>query len=417
MGIIRNAANRKIKGRIGDTTYYVSMDRQIARQALNSSNYGESARRSPSQQNRRVMWANLVNFYRASKSWMPKAFESKSAKQTDYNRFMSANLPNARIALTKAMASVSACVADAFIVSQGSLRSIQVSKLTNSWQTDINLGGLEISPETTVGQFSKALIDNNNWILAGDQLSFISYQQYVDAQSTPHIICTAYEVTLNVTSTDVLRNYMPDFCSSTSEAGNLGTNTNISLGGFAYILSRNVGGGALQVSTQQLITNNEVLITQYSSAINVQAAIDSYGVDSDTFLDTGSTSVSRAEQPLYLSYITNGSQRASAGEVFSPSFSDLNSTGLTIALSTEFDSEVSKIKVSQSTGNDSSPYPDITIDGGITHTPGTALINVAGERFGDSYFYPSAYIKRMEITLADGSVITADFKIGSQSAD
>lgn len=417
MGIIRNAANRKIKGRIGDTTYYVSMDRQIARQALNSSNYGESARRSPSQQGRRVMWANLVNFYRASKGWMPKAFESKSAKQTDYNRFMSANLPNARLALTKAMASVSACVADAFVVSQGSLRSIQISKLTNSWQTDINLGGLAISAETTIAQFSKALVDNNNWILAGDQLSFISYQQYVDAQNTPHIICTAYEVTLNVTSTDILRNYLPDFCSTTSETGNLGTNNNISLGGFAYILSRNVGGGALQVSTQQLITNNEILITQYSATSNVQAAIDSYGVDSDTFLDTGSTSVSRTEQPLYLNYITNGTQRASAGEVFSPSFSDLDTTGLTIALSTEFDSEVSSIKVSQSTGNDSSPYPDITIDGGITHTPGTALINVAGERFGDTYFYPSAYIKRMEITLSDGSVITADFKIGSQSVD
>lgn len=417
MGIIRNSANRKIKGRVGDTTYYVSMNRQIARQALNSSNYGESARRSPSQQNRRVMWANLVNFYRASKGWMPKAFESKSAKQTDYNRFMSANLPNARIALTKNMASVSACVVDSFIIAQGSLRSIQVSKLTNSWQTDINLGGLNIGPETTVAQFSKALTDNNNWILAGDQLSFISYQQYVDARNTPHIICTAYEVTLNISSTEILRDFLPEFCSTTSEAGNLGTNTNISLGGFAYILSRNVGGGSLQVSTQQLVNNNEVLITQYSSTINVQDAIDSYGVDADTFLDTGSTSVSRAEQPLYLSYIDNGTQRASAGEIFSPSFSDLDTTGLTIALSTDFDADVSSIKVSQSTGDNNSSYPDITIDGGITHTPGTALINVAKERFGDAYFYPHAYIKRLEITLSDGSVITAAFKIGSQSAD
>lgn len=417
MGIIRNSANRKIKGRVGDTTYYVSMNRQIARQALNSSNYGDSARRSPSQQGRRVMWANLVNFYRASKNWMTKAFESKSAKQTDYNRFMSANLPNARIALTKAMASVSACVADAFIVSQGSLRSIQVSKLTNSWQTDINLGSLAISAETTIAQFSKALIDNNNWILAGDQLSFISYQQYVDAQNTPHIICTAYEVTLNITSTDLLRNYLPDFCSTTSEAGNLGTNTNISLGGFAYILSRNVGGGALQVSTQQLVTNNEILITQYSSTINIQAAIDSYGVDNDTFLDTGSNSVSRTEQPFYISYISDGSVRASAGEKFSPTFNDLNSSGLTIALSTEFESSVSSIKVSQSASGEVGTYPDVTIDGGITHTPGTALIEIDKTRFGENFFYPSAYVKRVEITLSNGSVISADFKIGSQTAD
>lgn len=415
MGIIRNAANRKIKGRIGDTTYYVSMDRQIARQALNSSNYGESARRSPSQQNRRVMWANLVNFYRASKSWMPKAFESKSAKQTDYNRFMSANLPNARIALTKAMASVSACVADAFIISQGSLRSIQVSKLTNSWQTDINLGGLQITAETTIGQFSKAIIANNNWILADDQLSFISYQQYVDAQNTPHIICTAYEVTLNVTSTNILRNYLPDFCSTTSEAGNLGTNNNISLGGFAYILSRNVGGGALQVSTQQLITNNEVLITQYSSASNLQAAVDSYGVDTDKFLDTGSTSVSRAEQPLYISSLKASSVTIKPNAVITVPMNSIVVGGLIVNLSAKTVLGVSSVEILPMTAEGEVRSSSSTITSGITHTAGSDVISIDANQFSD--FYGTDLINTISVTMSDGSVLTASFKSGSQSAE
>lgn len=415
MGIIRNSANRKIKGRVGDTTYYVSMDRQIARQALNSSNYGESARRSPSQQLRRVMWANLVNFYRASKGWMPKAFESKSAKQTDYNRFMSANLPNARIALTKAMASVSACVADAFIVSQGSLRSIQVSKLTNSWQTNVNLGGLQITADTTIGQFSKAIIANNNWIIAEDQLSFISYQQYVDAQNTPHIICTAYEVTLNVTSTDVLRNYLPDFCSTTSDAGNLGTNNNISLGGFAYILSRNVGGGALQVSTQQLITNNEVLITQYSSAINVQAAIDSYGVDSDTFLDTGSTSVSRAEQPFYISSLKASSVTIKPNAVITVPMNSINVGGLIVNLSAKTVLGVSSVEILPMTAEGEVRSSSSTITSGITHTAGSDVISIDANQFSD--FYGTDLINTISVTLSDGSVLTASFKSGSQSAE
>lgn len=415
MGIIRNSANRKIKGRVGDTTYYVSMNRQIARQALNSSNYGDSARRSPSQQGRRVMWANLVNFYRASKSWMPKAFESKSAKQTDYNRFMSANLPNARIALTKAMASVSACVADAFIISQGSLRSIQVSKLAGSWQTDINLGGLSISPETTIGQFSKAIIANNNWILANDQLSFISYQQYVDAQNTPHIICTAYEVTLNVTSTNILRNYLPDFCSTTSEAGNLGTNNNISLGGFAYILSRNVGGGALQVSTQQLITNNEVLITQYSSASNLQEAVDSYGVDTDKFLDTGSTSVSRAEQPLYISSLKASSVTIKPNAVITVPMNSIVVGGLIVNLSARTVLDVSSVEILPMTAEGEVRSSSSTITSGITHTAGSDVISIDANQFSD--FYGTDLINTISVTMSDGSILTASFKSGSQSAE
>lgn len=415
MGIIRNAANRKIKGRIGDTTYYVSMDRQIARQALNSSNYGESARRSPSQQGRRVMWANLVNFYRASKGWMTKAFESKSAKQTDYNRFMSANLPNARIALTKAMASVSACVVDSFIVAQGSLRSIQVSKLADSWQTDINLGGLELDATTTVGQFSSALLANNNWILAGDQLSFISYQQYVDANNTPHVICTAYEVTLNVSSTEILRAYLPDFCSTTSEGGNLGTNNNISLGGFAYILSRNVGGGALQVSTQQLVTNNEVLITQYSAASNVQAAIDSYGVDDDNFLDTGSVPVTRAEQPLYISSLNASGSVIKPNAIFTQNMNSLGVGGLTINLSAKTNLSVTSVTILPMTSEGVVRDSSRTINSGITHTEGSDVISIAGAQFSE--FYSTDLINTISIELSDGSILSSSFKSGSQSAD
>lgn len=417
MGIIRNSANRKIKGRVGDTTYYVSMNRQIARQALNSSNYGESARRSPSQQGRRVMWANLVNFYKASKGWMPKAFESKSAKQTDYNRFMSTNLQNARIALTKNQAAVGACVADAFIISQGSLRSIQVNKHTNHWDTDIQIGNLSIGPDTTVGAFASAVIANNNWIIEGDQLSFVSYQQYIDAQSTPHIICTAYEVTLLVNSTDKLRDYLPDFCSVTGDNKTLVTSDNISIGGFAYILSRNLGGGSLQVSTQQLIINNEVMISQYTSDEAVKEAVKSYGVDTDTFLDTGSLAVTRADQPLYINYITNGTLRASAGEAYRQTFSEIATTGLTIVLSNKFDSNVVSVKVSQSESGEVGTYPDVTIAAGITHASDTDSIGIAGTQFGEVHFYPNAYISRVEVTLESGAVVIANFKVGSQSAD
>lgn len=417
MGIIRNSANRKIKGRVGDTTYYVSMNRQIARQALNSSNYGEAARRSPSQQGRRVMWSNLVNFYKASKGWMAKAFESKLAKQTDYNRFMSANLPNSRIALTKAMASVSACVVDSFIISQGSLRSIQISKLAGSWQTDIALGGLKIGAETTVGEFSSALIKNNNWILEGDQLSFVSYQQYVDANNAPHVICTAYEVTLNIASTEILRDYLPDFCSTSSSAGNLGSNTNISIGGFAYILSRNVGGGSLQVSTQKLITNNDILISQYSSAINVKAAVDSYGVDADNFLDTGSVPVTRAGQPLYIDYISIGDSTFAPGAITAGwTFADLGSNDIKVQLSAPTSATITRVAMSVKEPD----YPGDPV-GKSTVSDFTTIAADASFNIKNAWLKSNAAtnqtIQEIEVVLSDGQILKANFEPNNPSAD
>lgn len=417
MGIIRNAANRKIKGRIGDTTYYVSMDRQIARQALNSSNYGESARRSPSQQGRRVMWANLVNFYKASKGWMPKAFESKSSKQTDYNRFMSANLAGARIALTKTQAAVGACVADAFIVAQGSLRSIQVSRMADTWQTDIALGTLTINDNTTVGAFADACIKNNNWILEGDQISFISYQQYIDAQNTPHVICTAYEVTLYTNSADKLRDYLPEFCSQVSSAKNLATNNDISTGGFAYILSRNLGGGRLQVSTQQLITNNDVMILQYSSATNVQAAIESYGVDTDKFLDTGSVPVTKAEQPLYIEFFNVGTRSFAPGAITAGwTLGSLGSAEFKIKLSASTTAKVTNLVIQHRApdypgdvnySRTTSEFSSIAADGTL----------VVSKTWLNANVDPTETIAGIEINLNDGQVLSATFDTFNPSAD
>ena len=417
MGIIRNSANRKIKGRIGDTTYYVSMNRQIARQALNSSNYGESARRSPSQQGRRVMFANLVNFYKASKNWMSKAFETKSAKQTDYNRFMSANIPTARIALTKAMASVSACVADSFVVSQGSLRSIMVVKNANIWSTDISVGDLTIGATTTIAELTSEILANNNWLLEGDQISFVSYQQYTDAQSIPHVICTAYELTLSTTSSALVRNYLPEFCSQTTFGGMLGTNDKISLGAFAYIISRNLGGGSLQVSTQRLITNNSELISQYSSDTAVTAAIDSYGVDAETFLDTGSTPVSSTGQPLYITEFVCGTKTIRAGATNDITIAGFAENGVTIKLSKSVASAVQSLRVQQTASGEVGEYEDIVITDGFTTSEVGDTVSIDKTKFEGGNAYPSGYALTMIVTFANGQSASAVFKVGSQSVD
>lgn len=292
MGVIRNAANTLIKGRVGQTTYYISGGQQIARQSRNDSNYGETARRSESQQARRVMWANLVNFYKVSASWMPKAFESRKRNQTDYNKFMQVNMNDSRIALTKEMAAAGACVVDNYLVTLGSLPSITVVDNTAGWSTDIRIGSLSITNATTVAEFTEAVVANNPLIHEGVQISCVVYTQSTDSYGTPRVDCRCYEVTLSSEDTSALRSHLPALVCTSSD-GFLSTVSEMPAGGFAYILSELVNG-QLKVSTQQLVTNNAQMITAYSDDRMKNLAMHSYGLDAEVILSPETTT----EQPV-----------------------------------------------------------------------------------------------------------------------
>lgn len=287
MSVIRNSASAKRVGKVGNETYYVSNRQQIVRVAQNDSNYGETASRTLAQQANRVRWANLVNFYKASASWIRKAYETRKGNQSDYNRFMQVNKSISPICLTRDAALNGACVAYPYVISQGSLPSIIHYKMADAWETNIALGSLVITETTTVAQFAEAVIAANSWIVEGMQISFISYQQSVNALGFPVVICAAYEVTLDTTDERVLRNFLPEFCSQKSQVGNLATGNNIYLGVFTYILSQTVGG-TTKVSSQVLIDNNADMIEQYSSDYMERTAIASYGTTADSFLDSGS---------------------------------------------------------------------------------------------------------------------------------
>lgn len=315
MAIIRNAANTLMKGRVGQTTYYISKGQQVARQSRNDSNYGETARRTELQQYRRVLWANLVQFYKISARWMPKAFESKRPGQTDYNKFMAVNVPSARIPLTKSQAEAGACVVDGFLVSQGSLPSIEVTQVVNAWKTNLFVGALTINNSTTVAALTEALIDNNANIREGMQLSFASYQQMVDPLGTPRVNCRLYEITLTSTDTTYVRAHIPAI-GSTVVDGAIGTSEDVSTGGFAWILSE-LQNGTLRTSTQLLTVNNTTLIAQMTSAAQLRAAAESYGIDSEVILNPATT-VSQTVEPInaYIQYIEVNDIRFNPGVYF-----------------------------------------------------------------------------------------------------
>lgn len=287
MALVRNAANTLRKGRIGETTYYASKGRQIARQALNNSNYGESARRSLAQQRRRVKWANLVNFYKLCSGWMPKAFESKKPGQTDYNKFMQLNVNAQRVALTRDQAVNGGCVPDAFAITQGTLRPVTTSGMSpQGVVTRIAANNITIDANTTVSALSTAILEANPDIVAGMQISIVEANSSVDANGIPRTQVAFYEVILDIDSEELLSQFIP--------TGTLGVDNGaitIAHGGganngVAAILSQMTDTG-LKVSSETLI-GRFTLADQFSTAAVVDAAIETYGLDKEVILNPDS---------------------------------------------------------------------------------------------------------------------------------
>lgn len=323
MAIVRNQLALKMRGRVGAFSYYTESGRQIVRQAQNTTNYGETARRTESQQMRRAKWGNLVNFYKISKDWMPHAYETKKSNQSDYNKFMSLNTSIVQSYLQKGMIAIGGCVVEPYIISEGSLRTINVLPMGNVWRTDIALGSLNITTATTVAAFSEAVLAANPQVREGYQLSFISYQQELLPNRLPQVICSAYEVTLDKQNNSFLRDYLPEFCSQSVD-GYLGTNDNISKGCFAYIWSFS-GGGKTLVSTQTLINNNDEMIDMFTTFQAYNASIQSYGLDDDRFLMSGSNKIKASSQPNYIASVTINGTTYEAGATL-PNWGDLNAT-------------------------------------------------------------------------------------------
>ena len=271
---------------------YVRAGEQIVRQRKNSSNYGPEASRTESQMSRRVCWANLVDFYKACKSWMPKAFETKSAGQTDYNKFMQLNINSARVFLTKDMAANGCAVPDRFIVSQGSLAPLTITAGNLGIGT---LPGIKldtaITSSSTIANISADILRNNPIFQNGDNVAFISFTCVLDSRNYPYSGSIYREFTIDTGNTSqwgqnsisaVLESATIDGQLQLAPKATIYNASNICAD--VWIHTRRVGG-ALQVSTQQIFIFDDTGLEYFSTQGALQAAIDSYGVDTEVPLD------------------------------------------------------------------------------------------------------------------------------------
>lgn len=278
MAIIRNLASMMLKGKIGDTTYYVAESRQLARQALNNSNYGATASRTDVQQTRRVRWANLVNFYSGNKAWMKKAYENLKPGVSIFNRFMQLNLPTADIALTKTQAQAKVWVITPLQISQGSLPSVTNSVYGEGNAASIN-ATIEIGEATTVAQLSQNIIAQNSEFINGDAIVCVIFSGTESGPATTQAYNPAsyqyHEMVLNTTDERLVSVAYPLW---QVFEGELAHRSADGASAFVYIHTRK-SAGKLYVSTETIVTMPEdtTEVPLWRSANQLSAAIASYG--------------------------------------------------------------------------------------------------------------------------------------------
>ena len=344
MAIVKNFWLKNQQKKLAGMVLYKAMGQTRSRELASE----VSNPRTVDQMSQRVRWSNLVNFYRANKSWMKFAYETKPKNRTDYNQFMSLNAGNSRIYLPKSLANQGACVVDAYQMTQGSLPSIEVTEESAGWSTNLFIpSDFDILPTTTVAEVSEALLQSNPALREGDQISFIRLTQQTNSNTgVPFVVVRKYEVILNTSDLRFFYAFMPaDYISA-----NVGEPNNSIIvldsgnaGGFLLILSRTVGGKTY-VSTQSIIVaNNAATIEAYSSANALQTAIDSYGESTEPFL-TSTTADQDNQAPVQPSVVSISGDLGNAvpGQVFGP---------ISIEVADEFIVTLSETPTTAGTGN------------------------------------------------------------------
>ena len=292
MAVTRNNLSMKMNGKVGAYSFYTSTGgRQVARIANNSSNYGETAKRTVAMQTRRSRWGNLVSFYSANKDLMARAYERKGANLSDYNRFMQLNIPLASVSLVKDDFMRGMAILQEYVIADGSLPEINVAEQGEEGCVFNLLTSLDGEfADNTIGQISVNLLDRNPQLQQGDQITFVSYTNAGTTPSTIRIYRHLCEVTIDPKSAVSF---------GTLKYANIvaGNGSKVVLAGQgnvfgqAIIHSRSVGGSLL-VSRAKITLNNDTLVRQFSAPEAVKKAIDSYGVDAEKLLEPGSS-----EQP------------------------------------------------------------------------------------------------------------------------
>lgn len=271
---------RKQTGSIGDMTLRV-----VNGQTVTSEKVTRNTSKTFAQMVRRVQWANVVNLFRAFEGTLHPSFESRPRNWSDFNAFMSANIGQFGVYLTASEASQGGCLVAPYQITRGSLPSVGMGTTEAGVITsDIKVGALDITDETTLAAFSAAVRANNSGWEYGDQLSaYVALQKVNTITQVPYVEVHAYEITLaeddETLVLDLIDNDPTCFAVVDQK---LCLNAPIN-GGACYVHSRK-DGQKTRVSTQRFTATNDLLDAYTTEAKRTEAIISYGGKTSNAFL-------------------------------------------------------------------------------------------------------------------------------------
>jgi hypothetical protein len=253
--------------------------------------------RSLAQQNQRSKWLNALAVYKSfSGNLFHFSFEGKKDGQSDYNLFVQNAMKHGpAVYITRAMKDGGFCVASSYVVSQGSLDSIQVvyDADRKAFVSNVQVGdAFTINDDTTIGELSNRVVVNDGRFSHGDKLTGVIMQQRYVNEGDEYMRCkaVAYAMTLNSYDGKAVKGLFPTLTvvnnclAMTAEPTSAGT----------FILTRKSHSGDVLTSTQNFVlgTKAEEYAAKFRTESARTATIESIGGYNTSLLDPSSGNVS-----------------------------------------------------------------------------------------------------------------------------
>ena len=264
---------RKQRGKVGDFVFRKQGNEYIVSEKPPKKGTSEGTR---NQSMYRAQWGNLVRFWQSFSDRDKPSFEAATINVSHFNLYMRANINGTRVYLTKGEVRLGGCVVAPYRISEGSLPVVPLTHESGGfYASTINLGDLEINANTTLSDFSRAVVLNNNDFELGDQIAvFIATQIVESVGGLPRVQMQGYKVELSTEDDVTLLADIMGIGNISAVDGHLC----VARGDGACIVhSRKASSGETLVSTQSFVVNNAVL-TQYTSADARLKAAESYGI-------------------------------------------------------------------------------------------------------------------------------------------
>ena len=266
---------KELSGKIGPLQFQQTKSGKVA--VFVAPEVPDTPLRTKKQMEIRLAWGNLGAVYSQFHKTLKRSHEGLAAGTSDYNAFIKENTRMTCVYLKKSELANGGCVLAPYKISDGKLPSIYYDADDQGvLVTDIELGDLVIGEETTVSEFSVAVLTLNDDYEDGDQITFFYGVQMVEpGTGVPRAKIKGQKVKLDVSDDTLLWSCVTGLGFSTVD-GYLGMNISIENGAAAWVHSREDEQGTLKVSSQKMTVDSSVLASYMGDAA-FEASVQSYG--------------------------------------------------------------------------------------------------------------------------------------------